>query len=309
MDSATPVCDARPASGRLLVIGTPIGNLGDMSPRVATALSEAEAIYCEDTRVTSKLLAHIGIHRPLVRCDAHTLAARAPEVLGRVAAGQIVAYASDAGMPAISDPGQALVEAARAEGLVVEVVPGPSACITALVASGIACDHFFFEGFLPRKRVERLRRLEQLFSVPAALIFYESPHRFEAALEAVAEVFPGRDVALCRELTKLHEEVLRAPAPRLLEMIRGRGALKGEMVIVVAPPAPGEVGARSIVDAPSRDGDAIALQREIRAALAEGESVSRIAKRLSQRFSIRKRDVYDRVIAISGEEGQEPEVR
>ena len=204
------------AAGRLYVVGTPIGNLGDFSPRAAEAFRAADAICCEDTRVTSKLLAHLGISKPLLRCDENTIAARAPQMVERMFAGERIAFSSDAGMPSVSDPGQVLVDAAREAGVPVEVLPGPSACVTALVASGIPCDHFFFEGFLPRKHGERVRRLSELARVPGALIFYESPHRVVASLAAVAEVFPARQVAMCRELTKLHEEVLRAPAPELV---------------------------------------------------------------------------------------------
>ena len=203
--------------GRLFVVGTPIGNLGDFAPRAQRAFSEADAILCEDTRVTSKLLAHLGISKTLLRCDENVIASRAPELTDRMLAGETFAFASDAGMPSVSDPGQVLVDAAREAGVPVEVVPGPSACVTALVASGIPCDHFFFEGFLPRKHGERVRRLGELAHVPGALIFYESPHRAEASCEAIAEVFPARTVALCRELTKLHAEVLRAPAAELVE--------------------------------------------------------------------------------------------
>ena len=155
----------------------------------------------------------------------------------------MLAYASDAGMPGISDPGQVLVEAARAVGVAVEVVPGPVACATALVASGIPCDHFFFEGFLPRRAGERERRLRQLAAVPGALIFYESPYRIAATLETVAAVFPTREAALCRELTKLHEEVLRLPAPELFADVAARDQVKGEIVLVVAPPAADELEA------------------------------------------------------------------
>ena len=191
-------------SGCLYMVGTPIGNLGDMSPRVAEAFRAADAICCEDTRVTSKLLAHLGISKSLVRCDENVIAQRAPELVDRLLAGETLAFASDAGMPSVSDPGQVLVDAARDAGVDVQVIPGPSACVTALVASGISCEHFFFEGFLPRKHGERVRRLGELAGVPGALLFYESPHRAAASLEAIAQVFPKRRVALCRELTKLH---------------------------------------------------------------------------------------------------------
>lgn len=294
-------------SGRLIIVGTPIGNLGDLTPRVAQAFEAADVICCEDTRVTSKLLAHLGISRPLVRCDENVVASRSPELIGRMLAGDVIAFASDAGMPSVSDPGQVLVDAAREAGVDVEVIPGPSACVTALVASGIPCEHFYFEGFLPRKHGERVRRLSQLAAIPGALLFYESPHRVAASLEAVAEVFPTRQVALCRELTKLHEEVLRAQAPYLLEQVRERGELKGEMVLVVAPPSEEELAAFASMMPGAAAGAAgavdvdEALQKDIQDALAQGEPASAIAKRLSQRYSLKKRAVYERVLAAQGQ--------
>ena len=294
-------------SGRLIIVGTPIGNLGDLTPRVAQAFEAADAICCEDTRVTSKLLAHLGISRPLVRCDENVIASRSPELIGRMLAGDVIAFASDAGMPSVSDPGQVLVDAAREVGVDVEVIPGPSACVTALVASGIPCEHFYFEGFLPRKHGERVRRLSQLAAIPGALLFYESPHRVAASLEALAEVFPARQVALCRELTKLHEEVLRAQAPYLLEQVRERGELKGEMVLVVAPPSEEELAAFASMMPGAAAGAAgavdvdEALQKDIQDALAQGEPASAIAKRLSQRYSLKKRAVYERVLAAQGQ--------
>lgn len=294
-------------SGRLIIVGTPIGNLGDLTPRVAQAFEAADAICCEDTRVTSKLLAHLGISRPLVRCDENVIASRSPELICRMLAGDVIAFASDAGMPSVSDPGQVLVDAAREAGVDVEVIPGPSACVTALVASGIPCEHFYFEGFLPRKHGERVRRLSQLAAIPGALLFYESPHRVAASLEAVAEVFPTRQVALCRELTKLHEEVLRAQAPYLLEQVRERGELKGEMVLVVAPPSEEELAAFASMMPGAAAGAAgavdvdKALQKDIQDALAQGEPASAIAKRLSQCYSLKKRAVYERVLAAQGQ--------
>ena len=298
-------------AGRLYVVGTPIGNLGDLTPRAGEAFRAADLVCCEDTRVTAKLLNHLGVQRPLMRCDENVMDKRAVGLVERMLAGDVIAYASDAGMPGVSDPGQVLVDAARAAGVGVEVVPGPSACITALVSSGIACDHFFFEGFLPRRAQERSRRLRTLAAVPGALIFYESPHRVEAALAAIAEAYPSRTVALCRELTKLHEEVLRAPASELFEEVRSRGALKGEMVIVVAPPDASEEG--FLPDSASSEGDAAAsdpdqlLRRDIARALEENESPSAIAKRLSQRYSRRRREVYALVLEIRGSAPDDPE--
>ena len=285
--------------GGLIVIGTPIGNLGDLSPRAGEAFRSVDTICCEDTRVTSKLLAHLGISRPLIRCDENVIAQRAPELIDRMAAGERIAFASDAGMPSVSDPGQVLVDAVRDADLPVEVVPGPSACVTALVASGIPCEHFFFEGFLPRKHGERVKRLAALAHVPGALLFYESPHRVAASLEAIAEVFPSRAVALCRELTKLHEEVLRAPAPELLATVRERSEIKGEIVLVVAPPSGDEQAVVSTQAARAQDPQA-ALDADIGDALAAGEPASVIAKRLSQKYSLRKRAVYERVVELQG---------
>lgn len=287
-------------SGCLYMVGTPIGNLSDMSPRVAEAFRVADAICCEDTRVTSKLLAHLGISKTLIRCDENVIVQRAPELVDRLLAGETLAFASDAGMPSVSDPGQVLVDAARDAGVEVQVIPGPSACVTALVASGISCEHFFFEGFLPRKHGERVRRLSELACVPGALLFYESPHRAAASLQAIAQVFPKRRVALCRELTKLHEEVLRDEAPALLETVLARGEMRGEMVIVVAPPAPDEMTGIAVqVDAPDQQE---LLAEDIACALEAEEPASAIAKRLSQKYSLRKREVYARVLAMQEEQ-------
>lgn len=305
MSEAAVPSQAAPRRGCLLVVGTPIGNLGDLSPRAAEAFRRADAICCEDTRVTSKLLAHLGVERPLIRCDENVIASRAPGLVERMVDGDVLAYASDAGMPGISDPGQVLVESARAEGVPVEVVPGPVACATALVASGIPCEHFFFEGFLPRKAGERERRLRQLATVPGALLFYESPHRVVAMLDSIAKVFPTREAALCRELTKLHEEVVRCSAPALHEEMAAREQIKGEIVIVVAPPTEEELAAYSAEyacdvardDASGQDPDA-ALRADIEAALEAGEPASAIAKRLSQRYSRRRREVYALVLKL-----------
>lgn len=294
--------ERREGAGRLYVVGTPIGNLGDITPRAAQAFRAADAVCCEDTRVTAKLLAHLEISRPLVRCDENVMAARAPQLVDRLLAGETLAFASDAGMPGVSDPGQVLVDAARSAGVDVEVVPGPSACVTALVASGIPCEHFFFEGFLPRRPGERERRLRELAGVPGALLFYESPHRVEATLEAIARVFPAREAALCRELTKLHEEVLRDAAPALLERVRERGEMRGEMVLVVAPPSEAELelheaalAAGGAADADANPDDLLAA--DIAEALAAGEPANALAKRLSQKYSRKKRDVYNLVLA------------
>lgn len=293
------------AGGMLSLVGTPIGNLGDLSTRAAETFRRADAVCCEDTRVTGKLLAYLGISKPLVRCDDNVIERRAPELVERVLAGERIAFASDAGMPSVSDPGQVLVELACNEGAPVEVIPGPSACVTALVLSGIPSDQFFFEGFLPRKHGERVRRLQRLAPIPGALIFYESPHRVEASLKAIAEVFPQRVVALCRELTKLHEEVLRAPAPELHERVLERGELKGEMVIVVAAPTEAELERHEVALAAGTQAGVTAdpddlLRSDIAEGLAAGDSANALAKRLSQKYSRKKRDVYNLALELQG---------
>lgn len=222
-------------AGILLVCATPIGNLGDVTLRVLDALRTADTIAAEDTRVTRKLLARYEIHTPLEAYHEHNRRVRTPEIVGRIERGERIALVSDAGTPGISDPGAHLVDACLDSGLRVEVLPGPSAIVTALVASGLPTGAFYFGGFLPRKPGERARALERLAQLDATLVFYESPARTPATLVSLAESFPGRQAALARELTKLHEEVVRGPVGELAAAIAGR-QLKGEVVLLVGPP-------------------------------------------------------------------------
>lgn len=284
--------DSRPAGGMLSLVGTPIGNLSDASPRVLETLRGADVLLCEDTRVTSKLLARFEIRVPLERCDENVIASRVEGVLARVAAGSRVAFVSDAGMPGVSDPGQRLVDAALDAGLPVEVIPGPSAVTCALVASGLGMDHFFFGGFLPRKAGERARRLAELAPVPGALVFYESPHRVAATLDSIAEAFPARRVALVRELTKLHEECVRDLSGELARRIRERGEVRGECVVVVEGPSAEEL---SCLRAACASGPAT-LEEAIAEGLDAGEPKSALAKRLAKQFGIPKSEVYDKLV-------------
>lgn len=278
------------SEGLLSMVGTPIGNLSDASPRVVDTLRDADLLLCEDTRVTSKLLAHFGIRVPLMRCDENVVRQRVDEVLERVSQGKHVAFVSDAGMPGVSDPGQALVDAALDEGLRVEVVPGPSAVTCALVASGLPMAHFYFEGFLPRKAGAQRERLELLARIPAALVVYESPRRAATTLAAIAEVMPARRVALVRELTKVHEEVARDTAPELARAIAERDDLRGECVIVIESPNDRELEQRSTPhDKPS-------LEEAIRAGLDAGESKTALAKRLAKAYHQPKSAVYDLIL-------------
>lgn len=293
MASAAPGASAD--AGLLSVVGTPIGNLEDASPRVKRALAEADVVLCEDTRVTGRLLSAFGIQARLERCDENVMAEKIAGVLDRLERGEHVAFVSDAGMPGVSDPGQRLVDAALDAGLRVEVVPGPSAVTCALVASGLASEHFFFEGFLPRRQGARRARLTELAAIPGTLVIYESPHRVAATLTDIAEVMAGRRVALVRELTKLHEEVVRGAAAELAAEVAARGELRGECVVVVAAPGADEL-ARRRADAA---GPERTLEEEIAAGLAAGEPKSALAKRLARSFSLPRAEVYDAVVAAA----------
>ena len=221
-------------TGRLVVCPTPIGNLEDITLRVLAALREADVIAAEDTRHTRGLLDRYGVSAPLVSYHEHNESARASELVTRMQAGSVVALVSDAGMPLVSDPGYVLVRACVAAGLAVEVLPGPSAALTALVASGLPSDAWRFVGFLPRKKGELARTLSS--TAAETLVAFESPKRVPATLRVLAGVDPDRMVAVCRELTKLHEEVVRGTAGELAARYADAPP-RGEVVLVVAPPA------------------------------------------------------------------------
>jgi len=285
-----------PCEGILSVVGTPIGNLSDASPRVLDVLAHADVVLCEDTRVTGKLLSAFDIRASMQRCDENVMAERVAPTLARIAAGGRVAFVSDAGMPGVSDPGQRLVDAALDAGLPVEVVPGPSAVTCAVAASGIACEHFFFEGFLPRKHAAQRECLSELAAIPGALVVYESPRRVSATLAVVAEVMPARRVALVRELTKVHEEVVRDVAPALAQTVAGRDEIRGECVIVIAPPSSAERDAQRRA---ASDVAGLTLDEAIARGLAQGESKTALAKHLARSFSLGRAEVYDRVVELA----------
>jgi 16S rRNA (cytidine1402-2'-O)-methyltransferase len=231
--SATVPGASVPGSGRLIVCPTPIGNLEDITLRVLSVLREADIVACEDTRRTRILLDRYGVAGRLVSYHEHNERARADELVGRMREGAVVALVSDAGMPVVSDPGLVLVRACVAAGLGVEVLPGPSAALSALVASALPAERWRFVGFLPRKRAE----LERVFHSSETLVGFESPRRLAASLEVLAALDPDRQVAVCRELTKIHEEVVRATAAELAARYRSQPP-RGEIVLVVgAAPA------------------------------------------------------------------------
>ncbi|NTU88488.1 MAG: 16S rRNA (cytidine(1402)-2'-O)-methyltransferase [Actinobacteria bacterium] len=272
-------------AGKLSMVATPIGNLADISRRALDVLNAADTILAEDTRVTSKLLSHYKISTRIERCDENTIFARTPVLLERMDAGETFAFCSDAGTPGVSDPGAYLVAAAHAHDLEVEVIPGASAVTTAYVASGFAAPSFYFGGFLPRKAGEREKLFSTLKTLDAALIFYESPHRCVASLKAIAEAFPTREACMARELTKLHEEVLRGKAASLVEQLTSReGSLKGEVVLLIGPPTKEETFV-----APGGD-EVVSRIREL---LTSGMSKSAAVKQVASEFGVSKNSLYD----------------
>ena len=289
-------------AGLLSVVGTPIGNLSDASPRVVDTLRSSDVILCEDTRVTSRLLAHFGVHVPLQRADENVLARRVKTTLERLGEGAHVSFVSDAGMPGVSDPGQKLVDAALDAGFRVEVVPGPSAVTCALVASGLPMEHFFFEGFLPRKRGAIAVRLRELAPIPGALVFYESPHRVATTLSVMAEVLPQRRVALVRELTKLHEEVVRGLSGEVAAAVAAREEVKGECVVVVEGPVEGEAAQLGSADAAAQGQSVDDVLAE---GIAAGEPKSSLAKRVARQFGLSRPEVYDRLVALAQQDVSE----
>ena len=203
--------------GTLYIVGTPIGNLGDFSPRAVEVLQTVDFIAAEDTRVTLKLLNHFEIHSTLISYHEHNAAARGPELLERLLRGENGAIVTDAGMPCISDPGEGLVALCHENGVEIATVPGPTAAMTALAASGLPTGKFLFEGFLPIKKGERDAALQTVCRLPHTLIFYEAPHRLRQTLAALLEGLGNRPITLCRELTKLHEEMQRTTLAKAVE--------------------------------------------------------------------------------------------
>jgi len=220
-------------AGTLYVVATPIGNLADLSARAREVLGSVAAICAEDTRHTGRLLANLGIRKPLVSLHEHNERQRLPRLLADLAEGKTIAVASDAGTPLLSDPGFLLVREAAAQGARIEPIPGPSALLTALVASGLPPYPFTFAGFVPPKTGKRRSFYKQWSTLGHTLILFESPHRILHSLEDALAELGDRPVAVCRELTKLHEEILRGPISSVLEVLKARPGIKGEFVVVV----------------------------------------------------------------------------
>ncbi|MFO1032842.1 MAG: 16S rRNA (cytidine(1402)-2'-O)-methyltransferase [Hyphomicrobiales bacterium] len=218
----------------LYLVATPIGNLGDVTLRALETLAAADIIYCEDTRITIRLLERYGLKKPLKPLHDHNEAELAPHLVAEIEAGKVLALVSDAGTPLISDPGYRVMAACAAAGVAVTALPGASAVLTALQLSGLATDAFSFAGFLPERDGARRQKLETLLASPSTVIVYESPHRLREALSDIAALDAARPLALARELTKLHEEVLRGRADDILTALAARDAIKGECALVIA---------------------------------------------------------------------------
>lgn len=233
--------------GTLYLVATPIGNLEDITLRALRTLKECDVVAAEDTRRTGQLLKHFGIAKPLLSYFQFNEAKRSEEIIERLQRGGKVALVTDAGSPGISDPGERVVKVAIAAGLRVEAVPGPSALVAALTASGLPTDEFHFIGFLPHKSGQRRKQLERLRGYEGTFVLYESPYRVERLLGELNELFAGRQVVLARELTKKFEEYLRGTSAQLLEVLKSR-SLKGEFVVLVAGEAEGAVGAEKALD-------------------------------------------------------------
>ncbi len=278
-----------PSAG-LYLVATPIGNAADLSLRALRVLNEVDAIACEDTRVTAKLLAIHGISRPLLRYDEHTARTAGPALLQRVASGERIALVSDAGTPLVSDPGERLVRACIDAGLPVTAIPGASAVTTAITLSGLPTGRFLFAGFLAERSAARRRDLTELAGVPATLVLLESSRRLAASLADMTEVLGPREAAVARELTKLFEEVRRGPLPELAAHYRAAGPPKGEVTIVVAPPPEKRPVAEDEAD---RLLDAALLEMSPRDAAAS----------VAKATGLPRRPLYARAIAFKDKQG------
>ena len=272
----------------LYIVATPIGNLGDITIRALATLAAVDVLLCEDTRTTAKLLARYGIRTRLAPYHEHNAARARPGIIARLKENAAMALVSDAGMPLVSDPGYRLAIEVAAAGIAITCCPGPSAVFTALALSGLATDRFGFFGFVPQKQGERRRVFAELANLKSTLIFFESPHRIVDTLRDLEAALPGRSVAVARELTKLHEEVLRGQASEIAEKLGARASVKGEITLLIGPP---DETAQTASD------------EEINAAIAEAVAsmpASRAAAELAKRFNIAKKDVYTRILAAKG---------
>jgi len=283
---------AKPLAPGLYLVATPIGNLGDITFRALETLAAADMIACEDTRVTHRLLERYGISSTLSPYHEHNAQAARPKILERLAQGAAIALVSDAGTPLISDPGYKLVRAALEAGHMVTALPGASSVLGALAAAGLPTDRFFFEGFLPAKQVARRTRIGELAGIPATLVLFETGPRLANALADLAAAFGQREAAICRELTKLHEEIRRGDLAALAAAYAQGGETRGEFVIVVAPPS-----------AQAAMPDAADVDDLLRRALADA-SLKDAVSAVAEVTGMARRDVYQRALLLAKTENK-----
>jgi 16S rRNA (cytidine1402-2'-O)-methyltransferase len=285
------VFEAESLAPGLHVTSTPIGHLADISLRAVNALAAADEILCEDTRVTGKLLQRYVINTRLVPYHDHNAAKLRPRILAELQAGKALVLVSDAGTPLVSDPGFKLARAVIEVGLPLHVIPGASAPLAALALSGLPSDRFMFCGFLPEKQGERRRLLSNLKSVPATLIFFESPRRIEAALADITETLGPRPVAVTRELTKIYEEAVRGTAQEVAQRLGERETIKGEITLVVAPP---------LDEAPP---EPEAIDKALLEASAT-KPAAKAAAEVAHRLGLTKKELYDRLLVLKDKKAQ-----
>ena len=274
----------------LYVVATPIGNLGDITIRALATLAAAEVILCEDTRTSGKLMERFAIRTKLSPYHEHNAQKVRPAIIERLKQGAAIALISDAGMPLVSDPGYRLVKEAVELGLPVTACPGPSAVLTGLALSGLPTDRFLFAGFVPQKQGERKRLFAEFEKLKATLIFFESPHRIVETLQDLGLALPGRQIAVTRELTKLHEEVLRGSAHEIAETLAARPAVKGEITLIVGPPLEDEAVSDEVL------AEAIAVAIQVMPA-------SKAASEIAKRFNLNRSDIYQRILTMKGQDG------
>ena len=272
---------------KLYVVGTPIGNLSDMSPRALKILEEVDFIAAEDTRVTLKLLTHFGIHNSLVSYHEHNLRERGEYIADRILNGESCAIVTDAGMPCISDPGEDLVHLCAERGIEINVVPSPTAAMSALAVSGLSTSRFFFEGFLSVSKKQRTEHLEEIKELKTTLIFYEAPHKLKNTLDDLLYFLGDRKAALCRELTKIHEEVLRGTLSELAEIYKEKSP-KGEYVIVVE-------GNKEEKSPKDNITDERAIIEETKTLAAGGMKLSSACKITAKKYGLQKSDIYKKI--------------
>ncbi len=269
-------------------MGTPIGNLKDITLRALEVLKEVDLVAAEDTRVAKKLLFHFQIDKPVISYHEYSLAIREDEILQQVLSGRKVALVTDAGMPGVSDPGEKILRSALRKNIEVQVIPGPSALLTALVLSGISTERFSFEGFLPREGKQRRRLLDRLKEEHRTLIFYEAPHRIQETLDDIEAILGNRRIAVCRELTKRFEEVIRGTVDEVRKTLSAKKEIKGEITLVVEASLDSEHPRESI--------DAESMEKELHQLILSGMPPSAASKLIADKYNIAKKEIYSKAI-------------